>query len=83
MESVIAKESIKNLYNDMHKEICDNLIKKYRDEFENMNLEKKTRNDHLVCAICEGDFVRHSRHKHDRTQKHQKKVREIYEYIKK
>ena len=69
---------IKQLCNELFKELVKEQQKKYEEEI----FDVKTRNDIVPCIICKGSFTRHQKCKHDKSKKHQKKLNEIYQCIK-
>lgn len=73
-----SKKLFFQLFDTMDKETCDQLIKKQQREKDSELYEKKSPNDRLVCVICGGKYIRHSRAKHVKTNKHQTKLNEFY-----
>lgn len=72
---------IKDQFLDMKRKFCDELIKKYQKEYDNEYFKTKSPNDKIICQICGGNYTRHSKSKHDKTKKHQRRLNDIYEYI--
>lgn len=55
------------------------IIKEYQKEYEEANYENLTRNDRVVCVVCDGTYVKSVKCLHDRSKKHQKKLKELYD----
>ena len=70
---------IRNQFLDKRAEICDELIKKQQKEDD--DYITKTPHDKIICSICGGKYVRYAKSKHEKTNKHQAKIKEIHNFV--
>jgi len=65
---------------DIHKTVCDNVVKECQKKYDKKNFTSKNATDKIPCIICGGKYTRSRKSKHEKATRHVKCMELLYSY---